>query len=240
MRIVDRKTFLEMPAGVLFSKYEPCALDDIEIKGDTVSDIDFYTQDIAGAVKCNDGNEFLEVLLDAADNGTSFAMDFECECRDGCFDEDQLFAVWDHEDVAGLIARLHKVLESARPTATKQTGPTVLCDGRPVGALVQYSEHCDKKEVFAPERTPHREFEPGRRYKDIKFEPTDPDSWQALLAVGDWYRTTWEIPQGQAESIRMRGKWKVIEVQREQGLGLSRCLVTIQSWPEEVTTEVQP
>ena len=109
MKIVDRKTFLAMPAGVLYSNYMPCVFGDLSIKGDTVAGIDFYVQQIADAVKCNDSGEFADVLFDAATNGTSFALDFECEGRDGMFGEHQLFAVWEPQDVAGLIVRLQQV-----------------------------------------------------------------------------------------------------------------------------------
>lgn len=35
MRIVDRKTFLAMPIGTVFSKYEPCVFGNLCIKGET-------------------------------------------------------------------------------------------------------------------------------------------------------------------------------------------------------------
>ena len=81
----------------------------MSIKGDTVAAVDFYVQQIVDAVKCNGSGEFTSVLVDAAANGTSFALDFECEGRDGMFDDRQLFAVWEPQDVAGLIARLQQV-----------------------------------------------------------------------------------------------------------------------------------
>ena len=109
MKIVDRKTFLAMPAGVLYSKYRPCIFGELSIKGKTVADIDFYVQQIADSVKCHDSGEFADVLFDATANGTSFALDFACEGRDGMFDEHQLFAVWEPQDVAALIARLQQV-----------------------------------------------------------------------------------------------------------------------------------
>ena len=109
MKIVNRKIFLKLPAGVLFSKYVPCIFDDLCIKGDTSGENDFWAQPIAGAVACNDTDEFIDVL-NAAESGSRFALDFECEYRDGLFDADQLFAVWELQDVIALISRLQKLL----------------------------------------------------------------------------------------------------------------------------------
>jgi hypothetical protein len=112
MKIVDRKTFLALPAGVLYSKYEPCIFGDLNIKGDTVGLGDFSTQEIADAVRCNDSEEFADILFSAAKTGGSFSMDFDCEGRDGLFDGNQLFAIWEPADVAALIERLTRLVGS--------------------------------------------------------------------------------------------------------------------------------
>lgn len=109
MKIVDRKTFLALPAETLFSKYEPCVFGPLEIKGDTISQIDFFSQQIADSVRCHDSGEFNKILFDAEKNGTSFAMDFNLEGRDGLFDDNQLFAVWEPSDIALLHKRLSTV-----------------------------------------------------------------------------------------------------------------------------------
>lgn len=105
MRIMDRKTFLALPAGVLFSKYVPCIFGELCIKGDTWSN-DFLVQDIAGALQSTGSADEVDKLNDALVNGTKLVMDFNCMGRDGMFDEDQLFAVWETDDVVGLIRRL--------------------------------------------------------------------------------------------------------------------------------------
>lgn len=109
MRIVDRYTFIGLPAGVIFSKYEPCVFGELMIKGESIifdNGNDFYYQNIADAIACNDSGEFSDKLFDSEASGTNLSMDFECESRDGLFDKEQLFAVWSSDDVAGLVARL--------------------------------------------------------------------------------------------------------------------------------------
>ncbi len=115
MRIVDRQTFLAMPAGTVYAKYEPCCFEELSIKGDTINDlsgraIDFLSQQIVDAVQCRGSDEFFSILDAAQNEGKTVTFDFNCEGRDGCFDYEQLFSVWDAIDVAALIARLQATL----------------------------------------------------------------------------------------------------------------------------------
>ena len=114
MKIINRKAFLKLPAGILFSKYEPCSFEPLAIKGDSLMFDewrgDFCTQEIHDAIDSHSSGDFGDKLDDALDRGESLSMDFNCEGRDGCFDQDQLFAVWEKVDVKGLIKRLEKIL----------------------------------------------------------------------------------------------------------------------------------
>lgn len=110
MRIVSRDDFLKLPAGTLFSKFEPLIFEDLAIKGDTSDGAnDFMYQPIASAVDFEDTSD----LLDKTERATkeSVAMDLDCQSRDGCFDESQMFLVWERADVEQLIARLNTALE---------------------------------------------------------------------------------------------------------------------------------
>lgn len=109
MRIVKRAEFLAMPPQTLFSKYRPCVFDDLMIKGETWGN-DFLYQQIIDAVKARDSGEFADILFKSAEDGSSFELDFDCQGRDGMFDADQLFAVWERKDVEALITRLQTVL----------------------------------------------------------------------------------------------------------------------------------
>jgi hypothetical protein len=103
MKIVDRKTFLAMPPGVVFNKFsfgnlgEPC------IKGETWGN-DFLVQYL-DTLECDPGIEYLNTRF-RLEKGESIPLDFNCQGRDGLFEDEQLFAVWDGTDVAALIERL--------------------------------------------------------------------------------------------------------------------------------------
>lgn len=113
MVIVDRKTFLALPAGVVYSKYEPCVFGALEIKGDSTPSTeprDFFSQQIADAVDASGSDDMSNILFAAEKTGGSFSMDLDCEGRDGLYDEEQLFAVWERDDVKELIRRLAETL----------------------------------------------------------------------------------------------------------------------------------
>lgn len=118
MRIVDRKTFIAMPQGTVFSKYEPCVFGELCIKGESIvweQGDDFFVQEIAAAVNAHDSGEYADILF-AAEKGAKFSLDLNCEGRDGLFDRHQLFAVWEREDVEALISRLQQTLTSEEET----------------------------------------------------------------------------------------------------------------------------
>ena len=109
MRIVNRETFLKMPPNTLYSKFEPCVFGELEIKGSTWNN-DYTVQDIVGAIESSDSGDYSDKLFAAMETGGSLKMDLDCMGRDGMFDEDQMFAVWEREDIEQLIERLNGCL----------------------------------------------------------------------------------------------------------------------------------
>ena len=119
MKIVNRNTFIQMPAGTLFMKYAPCHFGPLCIKGDSIIfDLpvfsgacpnDFYVQDL-NTVKANSSDEEFDILDSAEQFGNSFELWFDIEERDGMFDQDQLFAVYERSDVEALIFTLQATL----------------------------------------------------------------------------------------------------------------------------------
>lgn len=112
MRIVDRKTFLALPEGTLCAKYSTLGnFGDLMLKGATWGS-DFWYQSLP-EVDADDSNAFFDTML-AAEKGEPFKLDLDCQSRDGLFDEDQRFVVWDADDLRQLIARLQTA--SKEPT----------------------------------------------------------------------------------------------------------------------------
>ena len=112
MKIVDLKTFLAMPIGTVFCKYAPCFMKELAIKGENCGERDFFYQDITSAIGCESSAHFSELLFRSEELGHEMKFDFDCESRDGCFKDEQLFAVWNRDDVQALITRLTLALET--------------------------------------------------------------------------------------------------------------------------------
>jgi len=111
MRIVTRKQFMKLPIGTVFSYYEPCVFRDLLIK---VSDdkqwpTDFLYDDLIGAVKNKGSDDFSEKCR-RMELGESLPVDFEYTGREGLFEDEQLFAVYEKDDVEQLIKRLQNTL----------------------------------------------------------------------------------------------------------------------------------
>lgn len=98
---------MALPAGTVFSYYEPCFFRDLYIKDSEPDEMapDFSISSLVGAVKHDSSNEFGKVC-DQMENGESKPVDFEYSGREGFFNDNQLIAIYEKEDVKKLIARL--------------------------------------------------------------------------------------------------------------------------------------
>lgn len=104
MKIVDLKTLLSMPIGTIFQKAKPCVLDGVEIFQGRIGESDF----------CSTHLNFLpgqSGIDDMFDYGASVPLDFEDAIRDAAHRHEQLFAIWERDDVQALIAQLAKTLQ---------------------------------------------------------------------------------------------------------------------------------
>ena len=118
MKIVDLNQFLSMPPGTLYAKYSPCVVEGMAIKGETIWETkDFYTTDLSMPIDCINCSDFEDKLFDSELNGTSIKIGIarEDESRDGCYDRDQLFMVWERYDVYALIGRLVQAVGDSEP-----------------------------------------------------------------------------------------------------------------------------
>jgi hypothetical protein len=105
VKIINRKQFLALPEGVLFSKYKPYSFEPPLVKGESMPN-DFGYQDIVYAVKCGGSDDMMNILEESELTGSSFDMDFDCGSRDGLFEDAQLFVVWEKKDLDMLKALL--------------------------------------------------------------------------------------------------------------------------------------
>jgi hypothetical protein len=111
MRIVDLEEFRTMPNGTVYMKFQPDIFDELCVKGDTLES-DFYCQNLTTDILASGSTEYSEILTQAVnDSNFNFSMDMYVLGRDGCFDEDQLFAVYEEPDLIALIEKLKDSLQ---------------------------------------------------------------------------------------------------------------------------------
>jgi len=104
MRIVNLKEFLTMPDGTIFCKFEPSVFDSMCIKIESISPVDFYYCSLIGEIAGSRYSALEEPEY------PSFSFDLNVVRRDGCFDENQLFAVYEDSDIENLISTLQRSL----------------------------------------------------------------------------------------------------------------------------------
>ena len=112
MKIVSRKEFMKLPLGTVFSYYEPCVFHDLNVKASDLKEgweVDFLYDEIIGAIDSHSSEDRSD-KCEAMERGESVPMDFESTGREGLFDEERLYAIYEKEDVEKLIDRLKMTL----------------------------------------------------------------------------------------------------------------------------------
>ena len=112
MRIVNLEEFRGLPDGTLFMKYEPCNFGGLCVKIETLGS-DFLFEAITDEIEASGSDELFDKLFAAEKDSTiSLEMDFDATDRDGLYEADQLFAVYEKADLVGLINKLNKSMAS--------------------------------------------------------------------------------------------------------------------------------
>lgn len=111
MRIVDHKEFLSLTGQTLYANYEPQVFGDLRIRGDTCwpHSTDFHTIPLF-EIESRGSDEHCDLLW-KADEDSTFNVPLEDEegwSRDTLSYENQMFAVFDDEDIDKLIRRLKR------------------------------------------------------------------------------------------------------------------------------------
>lgn len=106
MRIVNLEEFRKQPIGTFFCKYEPCVFGNFELFGGIFGDNDYLSSELIAFPKSSGSDEMFDILHAAEKDGNSFELETECYGRDGLYETDQLFAIYEKKDVSQLIETL--------------------------------------------------------------------------------------------------------------------------------------
>lgn len=107
MKLYTRQDFLKLPSGTVYSKISNSKLmEGLFCMTENLAD-DWLEQDLIA--ECGfpngikDGIEAIEYQFELRDSFQEFKTDLNCSGRDGAFDNDDKFIVWDKEDKLKLI-----------------------------------------------------------------------------------------------------------------------------------------
>lgn len=109
MKIHDRDQFLKLPKGTVYCKGRPYAFGDITIKHESLEN-DWYEQTF-NWIDAESSTEAFDRLYEMHDNGASYPMQ-DSVTRDGCFDDKEMFLVFEKEDVIKLISYFQEALKT--------------------------------------------------------------------------------------------------------------------------------
>jgi hypothetical protein len=107
MRVVNRTDFLKLPAGTIYCKGTPWAFDGLCIKGDSLPN-DWTFLDPAWP-SAFDSGEAADLLDKSLADGSSFAGE-DAYGRDGCFDDREVFLIFEKDDLLALRSRIDAAL----------------------------------------------------------------------------------------------------------------------------------
>ena len=110
MRIVNREEFLKMPAGTVYHKYDQlgiygslCAKWD---SGGLTNDWNYM--ELTGCIDTKDGQDLMDALFEVED-GRDYEFHLNVIQRDGFYDQDQLFSIYDTKDLNRPIFKLIEI-----------------------------------------------------------------------------------------------------------------------------------
>lgn len=122
MRLYKRADFLPLPAGTIYSRVD-------RLKGELMNGLfcktsaadygpDWVQQDLIAEGMALDylteGSDIFDFVTGMRDTFQEFETDLQCGGRDGMFDDEDVFVVWNKNDVQKLITYLLEVLPVQR------------------------------------------------------------------------------------------------------------------------------
>lgn len=112
MKLLNREEFLKLK-DVLFCKYEPYTFDSLLIKGETRPYSDFYYKKLFALKESaeDDASESYILANQSFEETKEGPIDLDGWYRDGLYDKDQLFVVFDNEEVISIANQLLSLIK---------------------------------------------------------------------------------------------------------------------------------
>ena len=113
MKVYHRKDFMQLPEGTIYSKGKPWYFEGISVKGETLlgedGPCDWICLGLEWIEARNEDEQWFR-LDKMLTEGVSYSMN-ESYGRDGCFDNDDIFLVFEKEDLLKVKEFVEKAVE---------------------------------------------------------------------------------------------------------------------------------
>ena len=109
MKIINLTEFRAMPEGTVFCKYQPCCFGELEIKGETWEH-DFICASLTGVIESEGSDDMMNKLDQYEKSKESFKLDLEYYGRDGLYEDNQLYAIYEKSDIQQLVNKLTELI----------------------------------------------------------------------------------------------------------------------------------
>lgn len=109
MRLVDRKTFLALPEGTIYAKGKPWAFEGLNIKDENAGSNDWWYLEPCW-IESAGSHEHFDFLEEMQTKGASYPMQ-ESISRDGLYDDDAIFLVFERADLLRLRGMIDKAID---------------------------------------------------------------------------------------------------------------------------------
>lgn len=121
MKLYRRAEFLKLPSGTLYCTGPEFAFGCIEVKADSLG-VDWVSLHLNN-IEANDSGECFARLEEMLEAGASYPLN-ESFGRDGMFDDDVVFLVFEAPDLISLRSYIDDALAAARPADAPETERT--------------------------------------------------------------------------------------------------------------------
>ena len=112
MKIYRRDEFLKLPSGTIYCKGKPWYWEQISVKAESLPN-DFIEMQL-NTIESHDSGDLDKKYTEMLECGASYPLTDDYYGRDGCFDDEDLFLVYEVSDLVTLKA----IIDSGIKTAT--------------------------------------------------------------------------------------------------------------------------
>jgi len=107
MKIVNKKEFLKLPENTIYCSFDKnnFAFNGFAVKLESLEN-DWYYMDLTDFDNWDDSEERIENIQKMITEGKEYPLSLNCSSRDGMFEDDEMFCIYDKYDVERIMSVL--------------------------------------------------------------------------------------------------------------------------------------